>query len=70
VSKIKRTIAVEELFRTSKESEVIAAVLLWMRTGPTHSSIQLHKGASPKYIKARLEVSGGLEVLGLTNKLH
>jgi hypothetical protein len=46
-----------------KEAEVVLAVVRWMRHGPTHSSVQLHKGQNADSIKARLEVSDSMDVL-------
>jgi len=53
---------------SEKEAEVVLSVVRWMRNGPTFSSVHLHKGSKSDLIKARLEVTGGLDVLCLTNK--
>jgi len=51
---------------TSKEKEVVTAVVAWMRSGPTHSAVHLHKGQNAESVKAKLEVTGGIEILRLT----
>ena len=56
---------------TTKEAEVVVAVVKWMREGPTHSNIQLHKGGKPEFIKVRMEVNDALGLLvNLTNKTN
>jgi len=51
---------------TPKEKEVVTAVVAWMRSGPTHSAVHLHKGQNAESVKAKLEVTGGIEILRLT----